>query len=50
MFDACLPRNPPENLPENELEVAWKDWARKEELRRFDSRITSYAPKVLTRR
>ena len=48
MFDACLPRNPPENLPENELEVAWKEWARKEELRRFDNGSTSYAPKVLT--
>ena len=45
MFDACLPRNPPENLPENELEVAWKDWARKEELRRFEIGSLAMLPK-----
>jgi hypothetical protein len=49
MFDTCLPTNPLENLSENELEMAWKDWARKEELRRFDHGIPSYAIKVLSK-
>lgn len=36
MFVARPAADPPENISGDELEAAWKDWARKEELRRFD--------------
>jgi hypothetical protein len=48
MFEARSPTNALENLFGEELEAAWKDWARKEELRRFDHGISSSTIKVLT--
>jgi hypothetical protein len=36
MFEVCPASGPLEGLSGDELEAAWRDWARKEELRRFD--------------
>jgi hypothetical protein len=36
MFITRPVANSPENLSGEELEAVWKDWARKEEMRRFD--------------